>query len=158
MESPGNNTFVFICTSHSISFSRTSLPIRKNANIKTINSTLYQHLSILKNFILSCFLSKARIEYKLFKCVLICLLGLRRLNLIGLFIELLIFFNSDSESKLINKRNSINAAHSHFIYIHWPHSAVYSDLALHVFYLVMKSFSLYCFSLIFQPKSIILIP
>jgi len=158
LESSWNNSFAFFSTSNSISFSWSCLTICKNTNIKSINSTLYKHLSILKNFILCGFLTKARIKNKLFESVLILLLSLRRLNLVRWFIELLILFDSNSESKLIYKRNGINTAHSHFIYIHWPDSAVYSDLSLHVFNLIVKSFSLYCFCLIFQPKSIVLVP
>jgi hypothetical protein len=158
LETSRNYSFAIFSTSYCISFSWTSLTICKNTNIKSIDSTLYKHLSIFKNFILCGFLTKARIKNKLFESVLILLLSLRRLNLVRWFIELLILFDSNSESKLIDKRNCINTAHSHFIYIHWPDSTVYSDLALHVFNLIMKSFSLYCLCLIFQPKSIILVP
>ena len=151
-ETSWHNTEIVWLTSNSISFTWSCLTISEDTNIKPINCALNQHFCVLKNFFLIGFGSKACIEHIFFFNILtlLCLWAL------ALSVKLLIFLDPYFERELIYNWYGVNTTHSYFVLVHGSYSAVYSDLTLHVFYDVMKSFSLDSFCLIFKPKSLIL--
>ena len=74
-----------------------------------------------------------------------------------MFEKLLIFLDFKLERELILDHDSIHASHFLLVLIHRSDPTVHSDLALHVFYLVMKPFSSNRLYMVFNPQFFILL-
>jgi hypothetical protein len=135
---------------HSISLTRTSLPICKYTYINTINCTLYKHFCVFEYLFLACFGAEASIKHELFFYIL-------ALNTtLTLFVQLLIFFNPDLKSELINDGHSIHAVPCYLRLVHRSNTTVDSNLAFHVFNDIMEFLPLHCLHLVLEPQPLIL--
>jgi hypothetical protein len=132
LESSGHYASVILSSRYCVSLARASLAVGKNADIEAVDSTLDEHLGVLKYLLLISFGSKTGIIHKLFLCILILLYGRQ-----VVFVDLPVLFHSNFKCKLIDDGHRIYTTHSYFILIHRSHPAVNADLPFHVLYYIM---------------------
>ena len=147
-EGSWNDTWILRSSLNRVCFSGSRLPIGKETNIVSINSTLHQHFGVLKDLLLWSPFPKTSIKSVFFFLVAETRTAWTCSSLL---------FDFDFECILVRNRDNRQRTELLFSITHGSHSTKDPNFAFHVLDLVVKSFPYYSFVFIFHADSISLV-